>query len=99
MTVVVVIDGAERLEDPPTLGGNTGNHIHDVPARVGQSVPDDDRQRLREIARERIAHLDGWAEIGRPLGENPCEILARMTADGDEERDAMAVPRRRDLDG
>src|SRR2546422_10527612 len=85
---VVAIDVAYALEDMPALGRETRRDVDHVASRMRQAVPEDHRQRLRQVAAQRIAHLDWRAEIRRARGQYVGEILAGMPTTGQKERDA-----------
>ena len=93
---VVAIHLAQRLEHVATLGRKTRRDLHKPAPRVRETIPEDHRQRLRQIPREGIAHLDRRPELGRPRGEHVREIFARVPAAGQKERDALPLPRRDD---
>src|SRR5712691_7263398 len=88
---VEAVDIPERLEDVTALLGEIRGDIDDVPARVTEAVGEHDREGLRDIAGQRVTHLDRRLEPGRPVGEHGGEIFAGMPAARDIERDAMAV--------
>lgn len=64
---------------------------------MGPTMADDHGQGLRQIARQRVAHLNWRPEIRRTLRENAGEILARMATARHKQRDALSVVREEGL--
>src|SRR5712691_11917032 len=80
---VVRIDVAQRLEDVAALLGKIRRDVDDMPAGMTETVGEHDREGLRDIARQGIAHLNRRLEAGRPLREHSREIFARVPAAGE----------------
>ena len=60
---------------------------------------DDRFELLAQVARERVAHLDRWAELLGPLREHLGQVLSGMLAAGEEERDPAPLARGHDARG
>jgi len=94
-----VIDVAQRFEDMAAFGRNIRGDVDDVPAGMTEAVRQDHREGLRGIARQRVAHLNRGPEAGRTMGQDRGQVLARVPAAREKQRDAMAVARRDDPRG
>jgi hypothetical protein len=73
----------------PAFVGEIGRHLDEPAAAMRQAMAEDDRERLGEIARTGIGHLDRRPELGRPLGQHRGEFFTNMLAAGEQERDAL----------
>jgi hypothetical protein len=89
--LVTAIHLAQRLENVPTFRGKAWRDLHDLPARVRETMPEHHREGLGEIARQRIAHLDRRPQIRGAFGQDAREILSGVPMAREEERDALAV--------
>src|ERR1700757_1381959 len=78
---IVTIHLAQHLQDIATLIGEVRRYFHELSSSMGEAVRQQNlhpRSQLRNIARERVAHLDGRP---RPLGtllQHVGEVLAGM---------------------
>ena len=93
---VMAIHFTQGLEHMTTLRGKARRHVHESAPRMGEAIPEDHLQRFRQIARQRVAHLNRRPEIGRPLRENASEVLARMTTASQKQGDPMSIACRDD---
>jgi hypothetical protein len=65
-------------------------NAHELPAAMGQTVGQDDPQRLEHVARQGVAHLDRRPQLGGALLEQIEQVLARVLVPGEEQGDDVA---------
>jgi len=74
------------------LVGEVHGHVHKLPAGVGQAVGHDGLELFRQIgqiAGQRIAHLEGPAQLTCPLFQHRGQVLPGMVTPREERGDPM----------
>jgi len=77
-------------------------YFHELSSSMGEAVGQQNlhpRRQLRNIARERVTHLNGRARRFGPLLQHLGEVLAGMLGSGEVQRDLAALPGRHDAAG
>jgi hypothetical protein len=91
---LVTIHLAQHLQYIATLIGKVPRYFHELSSSMGEAVGQQNlnpRSQLRNIARERVAHLNGRARpLGPPL-QHVGEVLAGMLAAGEVQRNLTAL--------
>src|SRR5216683_1847612 len=85
---------AQHLQYIATLVGKVRRYFHELSSAMGEAVRQQNlhpRRQLRNVARERVTHLNGWARPLGPLLQHLGEVLAGMLASGEVQRDLPAL--------
>jgi len=91
---VVVIDHGQRFEEVATRLGKTIVDVDESPPGMRQAMRQDRPQLARQVAREGIAHLDRRRQRLGAVLEDPGQVLARVPAAAEEQRDPVAIEQR-----
>ena len=88
---IVAIDHGQRFEQVAAQLGEAIVDVDEPPPGMGQAVRQDRLQLARQVARQRIAHLDRRRQLLGAVLEDLRQVLARVPAAAEEQRDPMAV--------
>ena len=88
---IVAIDHGQRFEQVAARLGKAIVDVDELPPGMGQAVRQDRLQLARQVARQRIAHLDRRRQLLGAVLEHLRQVLARVPAAAEEQRDPMAV--------
>src|SRR5215470_8671523 len=91
---LVTIHLAQHLQYIATLVGEVRRYFHELSSSMGEAVCQQNlhpRSQLRNIARERVAHLNGWARVLGTLLQHVGEVLAGMLASSEVQRNLAAL--------
>ena len=91
--LVVVIDDLECLDHVTALVGKPIVDVHEVAAAVGQAIRQDRVQFLGQIPRKSVTHLNRRVEFCRTMLQDIRQVLARMLASAEEQRNPIARTR------
>src|SRR6266576_6922766 len=96
---LVTIYLAQHLQYIATLVGKVRRYFHELSSSMGEAVRQQNlhpRSQLRNIARERVTHLNGWARVLGLLLQHVGDVLAGMLGSGKVQRNLPALPGRHD---
>ena len=88
---VVAIDHGQRFEQVATRLGEAIVDVDEPPPGMGQAVRQDRLQLARQVARQGVAHLDRRRQLLGAVLEDLGQVLARVPAAAEEQRDPVAV--------
>ncbi len=88
---VVAIDHGQRFEQVATRLGKAIVDIDEPPPGMGQAMRQDRPQLARQVARQGVAHLDRRRQLLGAVLEDLGQVLARVPAAAEEQRDPVAV--------
>ena len=88
---IVAIDHGQRFEQVAARLGEAIVDVDEPPPGMGQAVRQDRLQLARQVARQGIAHLDRRRQLLGAVLEDLGQVLARVPAAAEEQRDPVAV--------
>ena len=91
---IIFIYVAQRLQNIAAWFREVRGHFHKLPSSMRQTVGQQDLGAVAQfgrIARQRITHLKGRAEIRCAVLEHIAQIFARVLAAGEVQRDPVAL--------
>ena len=88
---IVAIDHGQRFEEVAARLGKAIVDVDEPPPGMGQAMRQDRLQLARQVAREGIAHLDRRRQLLGAVLEDLGQVLARVPAAAEEQRDPVAV--------
>jgi len=99
---LVTIHLAQHLQYVATLIGKVPRYFHELSSSMGEAVRQQNlnpRSQLRNIARERVAHLNGRARVLGTLLQYIGDVLAGMLASGEVQCNLPALAGGHDATG
>src|SRR6266851_677960 len=90
----VAIHLAQHLQYIATFVGKVRRYFHELSSPMGEAVRQQNlhpRSQLRNVARERVTHLNGRARVLGPLLQHVGDVLASMLASGEVQRNLPAL--------